>query len=76
VNSNKDKLYIKLVALDAIYNFVVDFFYSKSFFVPKCNFKIKISKYINMQQYFGTLNSFNSKTFQLQSCRSRRGLQF
>jgi hypothetical protein len=35
VNSNEDKLYIKLVALDVIYNFVVDFFYFKSFFCPK-----------------------------------------
>ena len=31
---------------------------------------------MDLQQYFVTLNSFNSKKFQLQSYRSHRGLQF
>ena len=29
MNSNEDKFYIKIVALDAIYDFVVEFFWIK-----------------------------------------------
>jgi len=40
MNSNEDKLYIKVVALNAFYNFVVEmFFYLKSFNITKFNFK-------------------------------------
>ena len=40
MNLNEDKLYIKIIALDTVYNFVVEkFFYLKSFSVPKFNFK-------------------------------------
>lgn len=40
VNSNEDKLYPKIVELDAVYNFIVDnFFYLKLFIVPKICFK-------------------------------------
>jgi len=47
MNSNKDKLYIKVVALNAVYNFEVEFFYLKSFSITKINLKFKISKSIN-----------------------------
>jgi len=67
MNSNEDKLYIKVVVLNTIYNFVVEFFYSKSFSVKKFNLNFKIYKLKKIE----TLNDFNLKTFQLQSCRSR-----
>jgi hypothetical protein len=35
MNSNKDKLYIKVVALNAYYNFVVEKFFIKSRLVPE-----------------------------------------
>ena len=39
MNSNEDKLYIKIVSLDAVYNFTVEFFFElKLFRVPKFNF--------------------------------------
>ena len=39
MNSNKDKLYIKIVANNMIYNFIVEnFLKKKSFRVPKCFF--------------------------------------
>ena len=41
MNLNKDKLYIKIIALGTIYNFVAEKdFYLKLFSVPKFNFKI------------------------------------
>jgi hypothetical protein len=39
MSSNEDKLYIKIVALDAIHNFIVDFFELKLFRVPKYCYK-------------------------------------
>jgi len=41
MNLNEDKLYVKIIALDTIYNFVVDFFYLKLFGVPKFNLSFK-----------------------------------
>ena len=31
MNSNEDKIYAKTIALNTVYNFVVDFFYLKPF---------------------------------------------
>jgi len=42
INSNEDKLYIKVVALNAIYNFTVEKFFIKNRLVPEnliLNFK-------------------------------------
>ena len=40
MNSNKDKLYVKIIALNMVYNFIVDFFlYLEWFIVPNFNFK-------------------------------------
>jgi hypothetical protein len=40
MNSNEDKLYIKVIVLNTIYNFVAEkFFYLKSISVIKFNFK-------------------------------------
>ena len=59
MNSNEDKLYIKIEALKAIYDFVVEkFFELKLFRVPKyyCMFiDFKIS---NLKLNFETLNDF------------------
>lgn len=57
MNLNEDKLDVSIVALNAIYNFVIRKFLFEVVYW--------ISKSINLQQYFGALNSFNSKTFQL-----------
>jgi hypothetical protein len=35
MNSDENKFYIKIVALDEIYNFVVNFFYLKLFRAPQ-----------------------------------------
>jgi hypothetical protein len=41
MNSNEYKLYIKIVTLEVMYNFVVEFFELKLFKVPKFNFKFQ-----------------------------------
>ena len=42
MNSDEDKLYVKTIALDTVYYFVVEIlFYLKSFSVPKFNFKFQ-----------------------------------
>ena len=35
MNSNEDKLYIKIIALDAIYDFVLEIFWIKTVYGPK-----------------------------------------
>ena len=40
MNLNEDKLYVKIIALNMVYNFIVEkFFYLEWFSVPNFNFK-------------------------------------
>ena len=38
LSSNEDKLYVKIIVLNTVYNFIVEFFYLESFSVPNFNF--------------------------------------
>ena len=53
MKSNEDKLYIKVVALNAIYNFVVEKFLISYRLLSQnliFNFKFQISKSVNLQK--------------------------
>ena len=41
MNSNIDKLYVKIIVINMVYNFIVEFFYLESFGVPNFNFKFQ-----------------------------------
>ena len=69
MKSDEEKIYMKIVALDEIYNFVVNIVFIWS----QLDAQIIVW---NLKQLFSHLNDFKWKTFQLQNCRYHQGLQF
>ena len=72
---NKKLFNYKVVDYINKYNFHIDHVNIRDFLLI-LNFKFQISKYVNLQPYFGTLNNFNSKTFQLQIVDPVEGYNF